>query len=148
MLHKITGVMLFVTLVLMLLARLVIVIDGTAVIIGIAALFVASCVIAAANLVRRRAVTPTIPSHKASPSLVGRLPEEPQPESPMQRACRYMRQADELAAQGKIDEAIATYREGEEQARKDMGAQHAMVFMLCCAARDLEERYGKTPAKK
>lgn len=139
MLHKITGVTLVVTLILMLLARFD-VLGGAVVMVAVTVLFAASCVLTAAHLIRRRAATPTIPGHPAAASLVSRLPEEPRPESPMQRACRYMRQGDELAAQGKIDEAIATYREGEQKAREDMGAQHAMVFMLHCAARDLEEK--------
>jgi hypothetical protein len=61
-----------------------------------------------------------------------------------------MRTGDALKAEGRIEEAIATYREGEDVARQEpaLGPNHGMTFLLHCAARDLERRAGKERARR
>jgi len=149
MLHKVTGATIAVALILLLLLKLE-VLGGPFVSAGVA-LFVASCVLTVVSMLSRRSdrkqasAQPPRPATSSTPT----QPPDGAPESPMQVACRYIRTGDALKAEGKIDEAIATYREGENVARRDpaLGPNHAMTFLLHCAARDLERAAGKTKGR-
>src|SRR5262249_52333440 len=94
---------------------------------------------------KQSSVQPVRPITSSTPT----QPPDGAPESPMQVACRYIRTGDALKAEGKFDEAIAAYREGEEVARQDpaLGPNHGMTFLLQCAARDLERATGKTKGR-
>lgn len=150
MLHKITGATIVVALILLLLLKFE-VLGGTVVIIGVVAMFAASCVLTVVSLLSGRKASspqpkPAQPNGTSSPA----QPTDGASESPMQVACRYMRTGDALKAEGRFDEAIATYREGEDLARQDpkLGPDHGMTFLLGCAARDLERVTGKKRARR
>lgn len=142
MLHKLTGVTIVVTLILMLLLKFA-VLAGTIVTLGAVALLLASCVLTAVSFVKSKRVKPAAPVQPTPPGEPNGVVE-----SPMQVACRYMRTGDALKGEGKFDEAIATYREGAETASNEpaLGPEHAIVFLLNSTARNLEEAHRKGAA--
>lgn len=132
MLHKLTGVTIGVTLILMLLTKFD-VHGGPIVTLGAVALLLASCVLTAVTFVMGRR------AQKPVPAAATKKPLGDPGDSPMKVACLYLNAGDALRDQGKVAEAIATYREGVSLVEKDLGPQHFMVFSLRRTAERLEE---------